>query len=115
MILYAILLLGLAAFLGMSLVFIGVRYRRGSLALGLGHAGIAVSGLVLLVWHIFHEPVHHLLYNNAAILFVITLGGGLVMLALREGRRPPPMIVVGMHAAMALFALLLLVSGYIHR
>ena len=115
MIMYAILLLGLAAVSGLGLIFIGVRYHRGSLALGLGHAGIAVSGLVLLVSNNFHERVPHPLYNEAAILFVITLTGGLLLLALREGHKPPPMIVVGLHAAIALIALLLLVTGYIHR
>jgi hypothetical protein len=115
MIFYAILLFALAAVVGLYIVFIGVRYRRGSLALGLGHGSIATLGLVLLIVGIFHEQVHHLLYNNAALLFVLALAGGLLLLALREGRKPPPMIVVGIHAAMALFALWLLVSGYIHR
>ncbi len=83
--------------------------------MGLGHAGIAVSGLVLLVWYNFHERVHHPFYNEAAILFVITLTGGLLLLALHEGHKPPPMIVVGLHAVIALAALSLLVTGYIHR
>ena len=95
MILAAILLFSLAAVLGLYLVFIGVRYRRGSLALGLGHAGIASLALTLLVVQLFHASSHSLLYSNAAILFVLTLAGGLVLLALREGRKPPPMIVVG--------------------
>lgn len=115
MIIYAILLLGLASVFGLRLIFIGVRYHRGSLALGLGHAGIAVSGLALLLLYLFHERAHHPLYDEAAILFVITLTGGLLLLALREGRKPPPMIVVGLHAVIALFALFLLVTGYIHR
>ncbi len=115
MIIYAILILCLAAILGMSLIFIGVRYHRGSLALGLGHAGVAVSGLVLLVFAIFREPVRHILYNDAAFLFVLALTGGVLLLALREGRKPPPMPVVAMHAAMALIALFLLIYGYLHR
>ncbi len=115
MIIFAILLFCLAAAVGMRLIFIGVRYHRGSLALGLGHAGIAISGLVLLVFAIFREPVRHLLYNDAAFLFVLALTGGVLLLALREGRKPPPMLVVSLHAGMALFALLLLIYGYLHR
>jgi hypothetical protein len=115
MILVVILLFSLAATIGLIMVFIGIRYRRGSLVLGLGHAGIASLALTLLVVQIFRERVHHLLYNDAALLFILTLLGGLVLLALRESRKPPPMIVVGLHAAMALFALLLLVAGYLHR
>ncbi len=110
---YAILLFGLAMLVGVYIIFVGVRYKKGSLAMGLGHAGIAVTALVLLVVAIFQEPDHHLLYNNAALLFVLALAGGLVLLALREGRKPPPMVVVGIHAAMAVFALYLLVRGYL--
>jgi hypothetical protein len=113
MILTVILLFSLAALIGAYIVFVGLRYHRGSLAMGLGHAAVASLGLTLLVIHIFHERVHHILYNDAAILFVLTLAGGLVLLALREGRKPPPMIVVGLHAAMALFALFLLIKGFL--
>lgn len=115
MIIYAILLFCLASAVGMRLIFIGVRHHRGSLALGLGHAGIAVSGLVLLIAAIIQAPVQQPLYNGAAVVFVLALTGGLLLLALREGRKPPPMLVVGLHAAMALFALSLLILGYLHR
>ncbi|MDP1863712.1 MAG: hypothetical protein Q8K52_07395 [Thiobacillus sp.] len=117
MILAAILLFCLAAVLGLWLVILGVRYRRGSRALAAGHAGIALLGLILLGKHIFSSPVH-MLYNNAALLFILALSGGLVLLALRMGnpehRSPPPMFGVGLHAAMAITALLLLVWGYTH-
>ncbi|MBI1422338.1 MAG: hypothetical protein GC149_02650 [Gammaproteobacteria bacterium] len=112
MILSAIVLIGIAALVGLMIIFIGVRYRKGYLALGLGHAGLASTGLIVLVVAILRAPNHHLLYNNAALLFVLTLLGGLVLLALREGRKPPPLIVVSIHAAMAVFALYLLVKGY---
>jgi len=117
MILAAILLFSLAAGLGLWLVVLGVRYRRGSRVLAAGHAGVALLGLILLGRYIFSSPVH-MLYNNAALLFILALAGGLVMLALRMGnhehRSPPPMFGVGLHAAMALTALLLLVWGYTH-
>lgn len=115
MILAAIVLFCLAAVLGLWLVVLGVRYRRGSLVLAAGHAGVALLGLGLLGWQIFRGPVH-MLYNDAALLFVLTLFGGLVLLALRmskrEHRTPPPMFVVSLHAVMAMTALLLLVVGY---
>jgi len=117
MILAAIVLFGLAAGLGLWLVVLGVRYRRGSRALAAGHAGVALLGLILLGRHIFSSPVH-MLYNDAALLFVLALFGGLVLLALRMGnhahRSPPPMVGVSLHAAMAIAALLLLVWGYAH-
>lgn len=117
MILAAIVLFCLAVVLGLWLVVLGVRFRRGSLALAAGHAGVAVLGLGLLGKHIFGGPVH-MLYNDAALLFVLALAGGLVLLAVRIGNRehrsPPPMMGVSLHAAMALSALLLLVLGYTH-
>jgi hypothetical protein len=82
MILAAILLFCLAALLGMWLVVLGVRYRRGSLALAAAHAGVALLALGLLGRQIFGGPVN-MLYNNAALLFVLALFGGLVLLALR--------------------------------
>ena len=118
MILAAIVLFCLAALLGLWLVVLGVRYRRGSRALAAGHAGVALLGLILLGRHVFSSPVH-MLYNDAALLFVLALSGGLVLLAVRIGthehRSPPPMMGVSLHAAMALAALLLLVLGYTHR
>jgi len=113
MILSAILLFGLTVVFGLSLVVLGVRYHRGSLALGLGHAGVAALALLLLVVQIFRGQTV-LLYNDAALLFALTLIGGLVLLALREGRKPPPMVVVGIHGALGVVALSLLVVGYIH-
>jgi hypothetical protein len=114
MVLAAIFLFSLAAAFGLSLALMGVRYQRSSLALGLGHASIAVLALSLLAVQIFRGPVH-MLYNNAAVLFLLVLAGGVVLLALREGRKPPPMVVVGIHGAMALVALVILVVGYLHR
>lgn len=118
MILAAIVLFCLASVLGLWLVVLGMRYRRGSLVLAAGHAGVALLGLGLLGNQIFAGPVHKL-YNVAALLFVLVLFGGLILLILRistrEYRTPPPMFVVSLHAIMAMTALLLLVLGYTHR
>lgn len=113
MILYAILLFGLAAVIGLSLVVMGVRFHRGSLALGLGHAGIALTALTLLMVQIVRGHTQ-MLYNDAALLFFLALAGGVVLLAVRKDRKPPPMFMVGIHGAMATMALLLLVVGYTH-
>jgi len=116
MMLVTIVLFCLAVLLGLWLVVLGLRYRRGSLVLALGHAGVALLGLGFLLKQVFGGGPIHILYNNAALLFVLALLGGLVLLAVRmskrEHRTPPPMFVVGLHAVMAMFALLLLVLGY---
>jgi hypothetical protein len=114
MILAAIVLFCLA--LGLFLVVLGVRHRRGSRGLAAGHAGVALLGLSLLGIQIFRGSVH-VLYNSAALLFVLALSGGLVLLAVRLGdqekQTPPSMLGVSLHASMGLLALLLLVLGYI--
>ena len=116
MILAAIVLFCLAVALGLFLVVLGVRHRRGSRVLAAVHAGLALLGLGLLGMQVFSGPVHFL-YNSAALLFVLALSGGLVLLAVRLGNRehrsPPSMFGVSLHAAMGLLALLLVVLGYI--
>jgi len=111
MILPAILLFILATVMGLSLVVMGVRYHRGSLALGLAHASVALLAFILLGVQIFRGPVN-MLYNSAALLFGLALSGGVVLLALHEGNKPPPMVIVTIHAVIALGGLLLLVLGY---
>ncbi|KAB2312871.1 hypothetical protein F8A87_04025 [Betaproteobacteria bacterium SCN2] len=116
MILAAIVLFCLAVALGLYLVVLGVRHRRGSRMLAAVHAGLALLGLVLLGMQVFGGPVNFL-FNSAALLFVLALSGGLVLLAVRIGTRehhaPPSMFGVSLHAAMGLLALLLLVLGYV--
>jgi len=114
MILTSIILFTLAAVMGLSLAVMGVRRQRGHLALGMVHACTAVLALALLAAGIFRGPVDKL-YNNAAMLFLLTLTGGVVLLALHESRKPPPMIVVGVHGLIAFAALVVLLIGYSHR
>lgn len=111
MILAAILFFGFATVLGLSIVVIGVRYHRGSLALGLSHASAALLALGFLFIRIYQGP-NNKFYNGAALLLVLALCGGGLLLALREGKKPPPMPVVAIHAIIALVGILLLVLGY---
>jgi hypothetical protein len=114
MIVSALLLFALATALGFSMVVIGVRYHRGSLALGLSHASVALLALGFLFVQIYRGPVDK--FNNAAaLLFVLALCGGGLLLLLREGGRPPPMVLVSIHAIFALAGLLLLLLGYLHQ
>ena len=115
MILASIVLFCLAVALGLFLVVLGMRYRRSSLVLAMGHASVALLGMGLLGQQVLDDSTHKL-YNLASFLFVLALFGGLVLLVLRmsqrEYRTPPPMFVVSLHAIMAIIALLLLVLGY---
>ena len=115
MIFASIILFCLAVSLGLFLVVLGMRYKRGSLTLAMGHASLALLGMGLLGQQILDDSSHKL-YNLEAFLFVLALFGGLILLALRmshrEYRTPPPMFVVILHAFVGLIALLLLLVGY---
>jgi len=115
MILASIVLFCLAVALGLFLVVMGMRYRRSSLVLAMGHASVALLGIGLLGQQVLDDSTHKL-YNLATFLFVLALFGGLVLLVVRisqrEHRTPPPMFIVSLHAIMAMLALLLLVVGY---
>ena len=114
MIAAATLALVIAVLLGVTLVLIGLRQKRGSLLLALSHLLFAVLGLGLLIAHVSSAPTVRL-FNLAALLLVLALLGGLVLLMLRAVRReyrtPPPLFVVVMHAALGIAALLLLLVG----
>ena len=111
MILYSILLFSVAASLGLYLVVLGARYHRSSLKIGLSHASIGLTALVLLFLQIINGTMNK--YNNvAALLMILALIGGLMLFALREQNKPPPMVLVGIHAVMALAGLLVLFLGF---
>ena len=102
------LLLISAVAVGFYLVFFGLRQRMRLPGLGLTHAGLALSGLIVLFTEIFTGPTDKL--NNVAALFLFfaIVGGGMVF-ALHEENRPPSMVAVTVHAIMGLFGISLLI------
>jgi len=112
LLLAAALLLISAVAVGFYLVFLGMRQRRRSPGLGLMHAGLALSGIIVLLTEIFIGPTDKL--NNVAALFLFfaIMGGGMV-LALHEENRPPSMAAVTAHAIMGLFGISLLIINLI--
>ena len=107
LLLVTILLLICALALGFYLVLLGLRQHRRSPGLGLMHAGLALSGVIVLFIAIFTGPTDKL--NNVAAFFLFSalLGGGMVF-ALHEENRPPAMIAVVAHALMGLLGISLL-------
>lgn len=113
MILSSIVLFSLAASLGLFLVVLGVRYHRSSLKIGLIHASMGLLAFGLLIAQIVSGAINK--YNNvAALLMVLALTGGLMLFALREHKKPPPMVLVAIHACMAIVGLLVLFLGLNH-
>jgi len=103
----AFLLISAVAF-GFYLVFIGLRQRKRSPGLGLTHAALALSGVIVLFAEIFTGPTDKI--NNVAALFLFfaIVGGGMVF-ALHEENKPPSMAAVIAHAIMGLVGISLLI------
>ena len=111
MILSIILLFSLTALLGLFLVVLGLRYQRKSLITGLTHAGIGLIAFGFLISQIIDHSINK--YNNvAALLMILALMGGLMLFALREPNKPPPMMLVAIHAIMAIAGLIVLFLGF---
>jgi drug/metabolite transporter superfamily protein YnfA len=102
------LLLISAVAVGIYLVLLGLRQRKRSPGLGIAHACLALSGIIVLFTEIFTGPTDKL--NNVAALFLFfaIVGGGMVF-ALHEENKPPSMFAVTAHAAMGLVGTLLLI------
>lgn len=102
------LLLITAVAVGFYLVFLGLRQRKRAPGLGLTHAGLALTGIILLFTVIFTGPTDKI--NNVAALFLFfaIVGGGMVF-ALHEENKPPSTAAVTAHAIMGLVGITLLV------
>ena len=108
LLLITIFLLISAAAVGFYLVLLGMRQRRRSSGLAFVHAGLVLSGIILLFTHIFTGPTDKM--NNVAALFLFfaLVGGGMVF-ALHEENKPPSMAAVIAHAAMGVVGITLLI------
>ncbi len=108
LLLVSFLLLISAVAIGFYLVYLGLHQRKRSPGLGLTHAGLALSGFIVLFIEIFTGPIDKL--NNVAglLLFLAILGGGMVF-ALNEENKPPSMAAVTAHAIMGLVGISLLI------
>lgn len=100
-----------ASLVGVFLIIQGLRHHKSSLKLGLIHASLAIAGIALLLTQIVQGPIDK--QNNIAMLLLVLalIGGGMVF-ALREANKPPAMVVVVIHAIMALTGLSVLIFKY---
>ena len=112
LLLVSFLLLISAVAIGFYLVFLGMRQRKRSPVLGLTHAGLALSGFIVLFTEIFTGPIDKLNNVAAILLFFAILGGGMVF-ALHEENRPPAMAAVIAHAIMGLVGISLLIINLV--
>ena len=97
----SILLLVAAVAVGLYLVFQALRKQRSIPGLGLMHAALAVSGVMVLLTLIVTGPTDKVNNFAALFLFFAVVGGGMTF-ALRENNKPPSMAAVTVHAVMGL-------------
>lgn len=103
-------LLSLAVAGGLTMGILHMRRARVPFAAGLGHATLAVAGIVLLAVGVVLES-QPLTINSALFCFVLAAVGGVFVLLFRlQGERPPG-FMIALHGAAATFALGLLWFG----
>ena len=108
----ATLLIVMALSAGVYLVFIGLRQRRRSPGLAILHAGMALSGVIVLFTEIFTGLPDKLNNVAAFFLFFALVGGGIVF-ALHEENKPPSMPAVTAHAIMGVVGATLLIINFL--
>lgn len=100
MLLTSIILFALAALGGLTMAGMKFSAKAIPLPLAIGHGLLAVSGLVLLIWHIITVGGGSLL-KAAVVIFILAALGGLTLFSfhLRGRSLPNPLILV--HGAIA--------------
>ncbi|MEJ2686567.1 MAG: hypothetical protein P8124_05030 [Gammaproteobacteria bacterium] len=90
----------------------GLRRQRVSLPMGLAHGALALTAVGLLAGRVLNGP-RVILFNSALLLFALAGVGGLLLFVFRLDREAPPMVVIALHALLAIAGLLLLITGVV--
>lgn len=109
----AAMLLSLAVAGGLLLGVLHVRRMQVPFAAGIGHALLALAGVVTLAAAVWRES-QPAAVNVALLLFVIALVGGVFILLFRLQNGPPPGFMVVLHGATAAIALAVLWLGLVN-
>lgn len=106
-------ILSLAVAGGLVLGLLHARRARVPFAAGIGHALLALAGIVTLaiaVWSQSQPPA----INAALLLFAIALVGGVFVLLFRLQRESPPGFMIVLHGGTAAVALAVLWLGIVN-
>jgi peptidoglycan/LPS O-acetylase OafA/YrhL len=101
------LLLSAAVVIGLYLVIVGLRRNKRIPTLGIAHAALALSGIIVLLGHILGGPLDRL-DNTAALFLFFALLGGVLVFSLHEENKGPSIPVVALHAVMGVVGISLL-------
>lgn len=103
-------LLSLAVAGGLTMGVLHIRRSRVPFAAGLGHAALAVAGVIFLAVGVVRES-QPITINSALFCFALAAVGGVFILLFRlQGERPPG-FMIALHGVAAAFALGLLWYG----
>ncbi len=102
--------LSLAVAGGLALSILHMRRTRVAFAAGLGHATLAVIGILLLAFGVVRES-QPMTINSALFCFALAAVGGVFVLLFRLQGESPPGFMIGLHGVAAAFALGLLWVG----
>lgn len=106
-------ILSLAVAGGLLLGVLHARHVRTPFAAGIGHAMLALAGVVTLAVAVWSES-QPAAVNVALLLFVIALIGGVFILLFRLQRESPPGFMIVLHGGTAAIALAVLWLGIVN-
>jgi hypothetical protein len=102
-----VLLFGIAAIGGVTLVSIKVRGKTIPLWLALVHGILAAAALVILIVNVISNPGNMLMIVSL-ILFLIAALGGFLLFSYQLRKKPLPNPVIGIHALVAVTGFIVL-------
>lgn len=111
--LVAAIILSLAVAGGLVLGLLHARRVRVPFAAGIGHAMLALAGIVALAIAVWSKS-QSLAINAALLLFAIALIGGVFILLFRLQRESPPGFMIVLHGGTAAVALAVLWLGIVN-
>lgn len=104
----ALVLLAIAATLGVIMASLHWREKRPSLAFVVIHVGVAVAGLAVLIAAITRDELPRMAMYSAITFGIAALGGGLLLLPARLRGADPKKLFIAAHGLIAASAFLLL-------
>ncbi len=107
MIYLPLILFGIAALGGLTMVSIIARGKNIPLVLALAHGLFAAAGLVTLILNVAMD-MSIMLKNVAMILFIVVALGGFIIFSFYLRKKPLPYWLIAVHASAAVISFILL-------
>ena len=103
-----VLIFGLAAAGGMTLVTLRNRGKGMPMPLAIGHGLFAAAGLVSLIINVVADT-DNMMMNASLALFCAAALGGFTLFSFHVRKKPMPVVLIPVHGAVAVIAFIVLV------